>query len=400
MIIFSTASAMSRMLRSSQNAGRVDVLAGSERMLRVHHKNAVFSRNLQHSIEKLDVSCKKTLRRVQQTIFDVYFNEFVPIREEARALKLPKLTSTAVAGAPADERIQVPKVFKIIRNTHPKRQHGGDIHMGLSHNDLPNISTGYQTRSLQSSMSCSDHEENLNKYSMKAILKLPEIQRQRVGALWRRDLDQAYPCDSDSDTEVTQSRDEADLQRIRNAIALTSQPSKSSRIYMKDRICKSFLLKLRRTSKDVWHSEMMQLMQRAIDGIEKKENCHSSRLLPLETSLWDADLAKMQTSFSSNLSDEPAMLEKGVACGYINDGLPRDGRGYPDLLSVEKLKSRFSRTFASDFWSDDDTVCPVSEISEEPSCFRDYGDFNCGCYSTSTYSSYDSDSYDWESSVN
>ena len=73
---------------------KIDFMAGSERMLKAHHKNAVFLKSLENKKSYYDSNCNKSLSRMQQEIYEVYFNEYMPLKEESTRIRqhLPRLS--------------------------------------------------------------------------------------------------------------------------------------------------------------------------------------------------------------------------------------------------------------------------------------------------------------------
>ncbi|OWF43167.1 hypothetical protein KP79_PYT06548 [Mizuhopecten yessoensis] len=350
----------------SRQANRLDFLAGSERLLRVHHKNSVFSRDLQHCLDKLDITCRKNISKFQQTIFDVYHNEFVPIREEANALRLPKLPLTVMNVTAADRtRTVTHKSYHDRLVTGQSRE----AHKRSSSYTLPRIKNGTIRTNAPLSVPCYTRSPvNIAplEYSLKQILERPPTQRQYVGTIWKKELDKTTILNNDSDIEDSSSVNSKTLQTIKNAIALTSQPSKP-RISSNEKILrKSFLLRLRRTSKSVCHSEMLQ----QVDGAEQQSRNDLINKTPSESVLREAKLAKLlMLRSTSNIGDTSVSLDSTVA--LTADVMPKDGgRQSSHSAYVDRFRVR-EKTFGSDLSSDDGTCTEsptyFSEISEEPS---------------------------------
>ena len=66
-------------MKSSGQYKGVDLVAGSEKILRVHQRNMVHARYLQNNLNTLEANCKRNLNKVQQEIYNVYYSEFLPL---------------------------------------------------------------------------------------------------------------------------------------------------------------------------------------------------------------------------------------------------------------------------------------------------------------------------------
>lgn len=71
--------------RKSKSQRLLDFMSPSERVLRVHRKNFACARALRLQMEEYDAECRRALRKVEQEIFDVYFDEYLPLKAQARS---------------------------------------------------------------------------------------------------------------------------------------------------------------------------------------------------------------------------------------------------------------------------------------------------------------------------
>jgi hypothetical protein len=56
------------------------------KILRVHQRNMVHARYLQNNLNTLEANCNRNLNKVQQEIYNVYYSEFLPLKESKRKI--------------------------------------------------------------------------------------------------------------------------------------------------------------------------------------------------------------------------------------------------------------------------------------------------------------------------
>lgn len=212
---------------------RVDFMSGSERMLKAHHKNAVFHKYLEVKKNAYDITCNKRLSKVQQEIYDVYFNEYIPLKQQAKDIqnKLPRINDGQL-----DDRWT--KLASIPGTRRGTRVRLPEIHaLSLMSSDLKK-SEKDKTKSFLDLLKQTEQENMDNRKANRCF--------KSAGHVW-----------SDSESDDTQEIDEERLRILKTAISLTSQPAPTPVKRESRRLRKSFLSNLRRQSKIVWENELL-----------------------------------------------------------------------------------------------------------------------------------------------
>ena len=241
-----------KMKPSSQNKG-VDLVAGSEKILRVHHRNMVHARYLQHSLDNLDAICKRNLNRVQQEIYTVYYSEYVPLMEWRKRIKDNDQGSavkrgTKKFGLAGDGRVRQKCVLpEISSSTH-------SIYSSPTPSSISRISDVHPLPPIfNKPKSCGKTAEkkqvDTSGLPLSVILKIPEIERSRFIGKWKEEFDRHCPSVISRAANGSPDVDKDRLKVIRDAIALSSQPAPDSDFSRKNRrLRKSFLASLRKPS--------------------------------------------------------------------------------------------------------------------------------------------------------
>jgi hypothetical protein len=342
-------------------------MAGSERMLKAHHKNAVFNKALEDKKTAFDADCQKRTSKVQHEIYDIYFNEFVPLKEEVNKIqqRLPNIPDSM--GMQRMEKLAT--IHAKATGTKTK---------------LPAI---FSRSIVSNEYGKSDQQRTESFLDLLRQQEMEHQQERRLRGADPRAKDNASPQWPDSDSDDFPQIDKKRLEILKTAIALTSQPAKSPEPKTSRRLRKSFLFNLRRMSKVVWEEELLKRVEiqpnstaeiRATDkydqkeGISVKNDSDTPLSLPLfaqnkiinENDDSEDDKTLLRLSFSqirpqsqstdSNLSDTRRESRySDITTGDIDDMIFSDSS--PDVFSAisERTGSYLSSSSYSSGSSDD-----------------------------------------------
>lgn len=241
---------------------KLDVMSGSERMLKAHHKNAVFHKSLEDRKSVFDADCQKRLSKVQHDIYNIYFNEYVPLKEEANRIqqRLPSIHDGTF-------QTKLKKLATISGNN-------GGSRLPAIHS-LCLVSSAYKDAD----------EKNKRTESFLDLLRQQELERSKNKKISGKqkyatemEANIKTPCSfwPDSDSDDSLPIDEKRLKILKTAIGLTSQPVKSPEPRKPRRLRRSFLLTLRRQSKLVWEQDLLKRIgapqRRSIQNTEISED--------------------------------------------------------------------------------------------------------------------------------
>ncbi|KAK3089547.1 hypothetical protein FSP39_004498 [Pinctada imbricata] len=329
----------------------VDYRAGSERMLRVHHKNMVQNRTLQNNIRSLDSVCRKNVNKVQQNIFDVYYREFLPLREEqsirfpGRAVPMIRIHGSRTnqenrTKNNIEEKCVLPTIIS------DKRR--------LEDNQLKQLST----------VSC-----------LSKPLSLPSLPRLDTPSVFLRKVSNGSVSTSLTLSRLAQHEEERKLKAIRKAVALTSQPAPKVDNSRRGMLRKSFLLSLRRQSKAVWETETLKRVAESIDYRKRKSSALSNIGSSPKDSMTKSGAIACKPStakkaiFNHDKTEECAVQNfsrlKEQDCTFDNNEDEGDfPRSESDAFSIHG--------YEEDDWNYLSSSPDIfSEINEEPSDFSD-----------------------------
>lgn len=233
---------------------RVDVMTGSERMLKAHQKNAVFHKTLEVKYKAYDVTCHKNLSKVQKEINEVYYKEYIPLKEQAKQIqnRMPRVMNVHQASSWT-------KLATLPGNSVWTRTRLPEIHT------LPLVSNRFRGKQddIKEKLINNMTEKKLSKWKIEA----------KVTSKKDRKLAH-YLSDSESDDMPCVAEDR--LKILKAAIALTSQPAKQPESRTTRRRRNSYLYSLRSQSKLEWERD---LLSRA-GTCELKENVTSAKQEP------------------------------------------------------------------------------------------------------------------------
>jgi len=224
----------------SNKLRKQDCRVGSDRMLRAHHKNAVFTKTLEDRKNVFDKTCSKKMGKVQQDIYDVYFNEYIPLKEQSDKLRefLPRISNhhldsrwRKLATVPCGSNVRLPQIHARSRF----------------------VSVG---------------DAEFEKDRTDSFLDLLREKQKQTKSMSTRFAKDAHPGwgDSDDDEPVSE-KDRKRFEIIKSAIALTSQPPTPPKPRRPRRIRRSFLVTLRRESIMVLQNDLLN--KYPVTGIRK-----------------------------------------------------------------------------------------------------------------------------------
>ena len=270
-------------------------MAGSERMLKVHHKNAVVSKSLEHKKTEFDSDCHKRLTKIQQEIYEVYFNEYLPLKEQSNQIRtLPKMVKIMPH---CKRRSRLMKGNKDVLKL-PKISHSCDI------GTVMNSSSKYQIDSAANFLE--DLRRRKTKQGKHLLLPaIPAKERTYAAKQGSQFTDRGLSAcslwmDSAVKTDDCSELDEKRLQIIKTAVALTSQPPKTPEFAKrKKRYRKSYIMGLRRQSRILWEEELLArargLATRMNDqdsSFKDEEQKETQELQSVQDRKWKPSLSK------------------------------------------------------------------------------------------------------------
>ena len=279
----------------SRKPRTIDFMAGSERMLKVHHKNAVVSKSLEHKKTEFDSDCHKRLTKIQQEIYEVYFNEYLPLKEQSNQIRtLPKMVKIMPH---CKRRSRLMKGNKDVLKL-PKISHSCDI------GTVMNSSSKYQIDSAANFLE--DLRRRKTKQGKHLLLPaIPAKERTYAAKQGSQFTDRGLSAcslwmDSAVKTDDCSELDEKRLQIIKTAVALTSQPPKTPEFAKrKKRYRKSYIMGLRRQSRILWEEELLArargLATRMNDqdsSFKDEEQKETQELQSVQDRKWKPSLSK------------------------------------------------------------------------------------------------------------
>lgn len=215
---------------------RVDVMTGSERMLKAHHKNAVFHKTLEVKYKAYDATCHKNLSKVQQEINEVYYKEYVPLKEQAKQIqnRMPRIMNVHPASSWT-------KLATLPGNSVWTRTRLPEIHT------LPLVSNRFREKqdNITAKLINNMTAKKLSRWKIEA----------KVTSKKETKLAQCYLSDSESDDMPYIADDR--LKILKAAIALTSQPAKQPESRTERRRRNSYRYTLRSQNKLEWERDLL-----------------------------------------------------------------------------------------------------------------------------------------------
>lgn len=373
------------MKSTGQHKG-VDLVAGSEKILRVHQRNMVHARYLHNNLNTLEANCKRNLNKVQQEIYNVYYSEFLPLKESKR--KIDKQHTGTVTrkgnkkyGLAGEGKVKDKCIFPDINSkTHFGRSLATmSISSSLSDDvfRLPPISDN--TRKLDT---IERKKQKQTPIPLSVILKLPKEDRSKIMGEWKEDFERCCPSVvSRAEHNLSPNIDKDRLNTIKSAIALSSQPPKITDDLKKNRkLRRSFLINLRRESRVVWNENVLKRTKQST--IPSRNNSAKSIKTKIHTSLARNLICKenAETDDEEHIFEAMSTASKSTIRTFTENvgetTHQNNGQAFHNIPSSDNDDSYYSST--PDFFSG---------IDEEPSSFAD-SEYD-GYYSTSdTGSSY------------
>lgn len=369
-------------MKSSGQYKEVDLVAGSEKILRVHQRNMLHARYLQNNLNTLEANCKRNLNKVQQEIFNVYYSEFLPLKESKRKIdKQHTMTKKGNKkyGLTGEGKVKQKCIFPDINS---------NKHYGRS---LP-----LATVSISSSLSddvvrlppISDRTGKTNTMDRKkqeqtpiplsVILKLSKEDRYNIMGKWKEDFERC--CSSvvsRSEHNLSPNIDKDRLNAIKSAIALSSQPPKITDDLKKNReLRRSFLINLRKESKVVWNENVLKRTKQST--IPSRNNSAKSIKSNIHTSLTRNLICKenIETDDEEHVFETISTASKSTIRTFTETTHQNNRQAFHNIPSSDDDDSYYSST--PDFFSG---------IDEEPSSFED-SEYDGYYYTSDTGSSY------------
>lgn len=271
---------------------KTNVMPGSERMLKAHHKNAVFLKNLEVKKTLFDEKCNKRLSKYQQQIYDIYFNEYIPLKQQAKEIKdrLPTVPAnqkenrwTKLATIPGSRRatgVKLPEIYTLSL-----------VSSSVKREKQDNVDTIIDSLREKEKVNCDNIKESHNCTGKANCVIWPD-------------------SESDDMDEIDEDR----LRILKAAVALTSQPALPLEPQKPSVLRKSYLAHLRRQSKLDWENELM----RRAGAKASDENANQDSLKPddafeTENLIWRPSLTRNRILNSFTDSDISGTSELNFA---------------------------------------------------------------------------------------
>ena len=333
-----------------------DAMTGSERMLKAHHKNAVFHKHLLVRKDAFDASCNKRLSKVQQEIYDVYFNEYIPLKQQSKEIrsKLPIIVNRH----PEDRWTKLASIPGTRRGTRMR---------------LPEI----HTLSLVSSATKRPREKSesfLDLFGRKEQ-ETNKIEKQKtasVGMVW-----------SDSDSDDAFEIDEERLRILKTAIALTSQPAPTTIT----REPKGILANMRRRSKQGWDKDLSSrpVKKRTSDATDCKSLSTLHETLVVHEPKWRPSLSNTKILNSDESDDDDFTFDFPERRIIMTSQDSRRSSKYQDHGKIEEhdLANDHADSFKRASSPEVFTMVSSDDSSYSSSSYSGYSDSDADSYVTS-----------------
>ncbi|CAG2239951.1 unnamed protein product [Mytilus edulis] len=370
-------------MKSLSKNKSVDLMAGSEKILRVHHRNMVHARYLQNNLNDLDNICKRNMNRVQQEIYNVYYSEFLPLRESKKTIHFNGLEARAARRGTkrfdlvGDGRVKQKCVFPdICRSTCTYDSFSTPtVFSRLSDvPPLPSIHDQYKRKEKYEKIKQKDQTF----VPLSVILKLPKEDRHIFIGKWKEDFERSCPSVVSRQEESSPPLNNDRLEMIKSAIALSSEPAPDIDGTKKSRkLRKSFLVSLRKDSMPTWnHSDgkgIKDLNKRRLSAI--KPHSSLSRNGSAKSVTNRLKLENVVNEIRENEMDLISAFTKPSATAVLESMKDKTSQFASTSISNSPIaESNYSETPRF-----------FSEIDEEPSSFEDS---DWSSYTSSTGSSY------------
>ena len=341
----------------------LDLVAGSERILRVHHRNMVHSRYLQHSLETLDTTCKRNLNRVQQEIYNVYYSEYLPLQEwKKRPDDIEKRLSvrrgTKRFDFVGDGRVKQKCVFPFITESKTS------LYSFQSDSDsdqsevfpLPSIfNKSKQSKNHVSETKEIEQSSDYRFIPLSVVLKIPEHERLEFIGEWKDEFDRHCRSVVSRMHRSSPEVDDDRLNTIRRAIALSSQPTSEPELKKNKKLRRSFLASLRKQScvthnatfevnKDINGSrEIGDRLTRCVKRTDQASDCDNVGKL---TNISDSSIKE----FNKNVKVAPCKLTEPFYKSFPSSSVADSHfSNSPDLFSEIHEQSSYEDTDYDDF---------------------------------------------------
>lgn len=367
-------------MRPSNRHKGVDLVAGTDKILRVYHRNQIHSRYLQHDLDNLDTACKKNLNRVQQEIYNVYYSEFLPLRESKNRAKCSDKRLNVRRGTKrfdlvGDGRVKQKCVFPFISNSRIPTK-SPSIASLSDHSEitpLPSVFNQSKECRKQSQVKNVTNKSENKLVPLSVVLKIPETERSEFIGQWREEFDRRCPSVSSRVQESSPDIDEERLKTIKNAIALSSQLPADSNLRKNKRLRRSFLASLRKQSlvKKDNNIKGIRDLEESQNKDGRGEHCAKSPInfeLNTDQVLDSTKMNKLSNNSNSSLKEFTENIK--VASSMLKVPL------YQSFPTSPADESYYSNS--PDFFS---------EIGEEPSSYEDT-DYDGSSYTYESGSSY------------
>lgn len=377
-------------MKSSGQYKGVDLVAGSEKILRVHQRNMVHARYLQNNLNTLEANCNRNLNKVQQEIYNVYYSEFLPLKESKRKIdKQHTVTKQGNKkyGLAVEGKVKQNCIFPGVNsNTHHGRSMATmSISSSLS-DDVVRLPPISDNKGKMDTIERKKQEQT--PIPLSVILKLPKEDRSKIMGKWKEDFERCCPSVvSRAEHDLSPNIDKDRLNTIKSAIALSSQPPKITDDLKKNRkLRRSFLINLRRESRVVWNENVLKRTKQST--IPSRNNSAKSTKTKIHTSLARNLICKenAETDDEEHIFKAMSTASKSTIRTFTENvgetTYQNSGQAFHNIPSSDDDDSYYSST--PDFFSG---------IDEEPSSFEDseYDEYYYTSDTGSSYSGYSDD---------
>ena len=377
-------------MKSSGQYKGVDLVAGSEKILRVHQRNMVHARYLQNNLNTLEANCNRNLNKVQQEIYNVYYSEFLPLKESKRKIDKQHTVTrqgNKKYGLAVEEKVKQNCIFPGVNsNTHHGRSMATmSISSSLS-DDVVRLPPISDNKGKMDTIERKKQEQT--PIPLSVILKLPKEDRSKIMGKWKEDFERCCPSVvSRAEHDLSPNIDKDRLNTIKSAIALSSQPPKITDDLKKNRkLRRSFLINLRRESRVVWNENVLKRTKQST--IPSRNNSAKSTKTKIHTSLARNLICKenAETDDEEHIFKAMSTASKSTIRTFTENvgetTYQNSGQAFHNIPSSDDDDSYYSST--PDFFSG---------IDEEPSSFEDseYDEYYYTSDTGSSYSGYSDD---------
>ncbi|CAC5409613.1 unnamed protein product [Mytilus coruscus] len=369
-------------MKSLGKSKSVDLMAGSEKILRVHHRNMVHARYLQNNLNDLDNICKRNLNRVQQEIYNVYYSEFLPLRESKKMINYNGLEmrvarrGTKRFDLVGDGRVKQKCVFPNISSSACTNNSFSTPTVSRLSDVLPLPSINDQYRRKENDHKMKQKDQTIVPLSV--ILKLPKEERHNCIGKWKEHFERSCPSVVSRQEESSPPLNNDRLEIIKSAIALSSQPAPDIDGTKKSRkLRKSFLINLRKESIPIWNDSVLK-------GIKDSNKRKLSATKPHSTLSRNGSAKSVTNRLKSeNVVDEIRENVVDLISGITKPPAAAVKESLREKMSQSDSKGISNSPIDESYYSE--TPRFFSEIDEEPSSFEDS---DWSSYTSSTDSSY------------